>query len=235
MKIFSYLKYLFHRLITFKEVLEVGSTEEGLLYRVVRIKYLFQIYPTELNIEGKNGVYSSIWEKNKKNGPYYPCIQKHILTTQLDTREKKHVLVLGGAGCAIPRFYLANYTNSEVIVVECSMSLVNVARRYFFDGIDTNRMRLICDDAFQYVKDSNMIFQVIFVDLFNQDKLVSGVFQRDFYDDIWNILSDDGIIYMNLYGIGDAQYQYLESILISGFDLHHLVQENVNFLYLRKK
>ena len=196
-------------------------------------KYLLKIFPTELVIEGEEGVYSSVWEDYAHKGPYYPCIQKHILKS-VTQNQLNRILTLGGAGCSFPRFFVANYSSVDVVVIDYCENMINVAKQYFLPA-DCTRIHCICTDAFNYVEDCTIVFDLILVDLFNKDKLVSGIFELKFYENLYNILSNDGVIYINAWGITECQYSCVQDMCISRFEITHIHQLDTNFIFLRKK
>lgn len=218
------------------QVLESGCLESGHSYDVLRRKYWLRNHKTEICIQAPHGVYSAIWEDCITRVPYYPEVQDHILSTvQSRNLLLLHALVLGGAGCAIPRFLLGNFDSLQVVTVEYSKILCGLAEKYFLSGVDTSRMCLICEDAFTYIAETNLLFDIIFVDLFNQDTLVAGVFEQQFYDDLYNILSASGIVYINVYGIAPDELEHLHSHVWARYSVDHLMLPHVEFIILTKK
>ena len=218
-----------------KDILESDVTESNQVFQVIRHKYMFHLFPTELNIETPKGVYSSIWENNIKAVPYYPAIQKHILRHMSDCRTKRDVLVLGGAGCAIPRFVVGNYSQAQVVVIEYSQQLIRIAKRWFLKDLPMSRIQIIHDDAFQYVERENKSYDLVFIDLFNESTLASRLFERSFYEHVYRLLKADGLGYINIYGIAPTQLSLLKSLAAPLFDITHLCQPEYNYIFFRKK
>ena len=111
----------------------------------------------------------------------------------------KKVLVLGCAGCAMPRYFNLSYKDCETIGIEYSEKLISIANKYFLDGLDMNRFDLIHGDAFEYTQNyKGETFDAIYVDLFNGMDICQEVFSEKFLNEIYNILSDNGIVVFNI-------------------------------------
>lgn len=224
------------RLFCRKQVLEVGKDEYENEYRVMRRKYMWNISPTERSIEFPHGVYSAIWEDIYDRVPYYPQIQETIVSETLAShRSLEHVLVLGAGGCAIPRFFIGRFKETHVVAVEYSPTICRLAKTYFLEGVDASRLELVCGDAFRFVEQTKQSFDIIFVDLFDEDKLVDGVFDRNFYAQLERILTPQGSVYINAFGLEQTQWETLKPVLDPAFVVRKQTAEHMTFLILQKK
>ena len=83
------------------------------------------------------------------------------------------VLVLGCAGCTIPRFIVLNNDYTRIVGVEKSSQMISIAYKYFYIDKYDDRFMLINDDAYHYidVMNSYVKFDVIYIDLFIGSKV----------------------------------------------------------------
>ena len=68
--------------------------------------------------------------------------------------EARHILVIGGGGCAFPKLVATTHPEAHLDVVEIEPAVIRAARRWFFAGEAANLMHaaggslnLICDDG----------------------------------------------------------------------------------------
>ena len=68
----------------------------------------------------------------------------------------RRVLLIGGGGFAYPRFFLKNYSEKSIDVVELSPTIVEIARDYFglraLEAQYPERLRVIIGDGHQYLE-----------------------------------------------------------------------------------
>lgn len=115
-------------------------------------------------------------------------------------------LLIGGGGFAYPKYYISNYPDKRIDVVEISPMMVRLAHDFF--GVDqlietydleaTQRMRVFIEDGMRYLKDTDDRYDVIL-----NDAYIGKVFHRGLQSNEGialskQHLSDDGIYVMNL-------------------------------------
>lgn len=206
-------------LIRIKQKLQKSFLKKECLETFVEGVYTFQIvdYKWKLNIfRPKRSIdfiphnafknifdhcfYSAIYINKKYiNQPYIPCIEK-AYDAWNKIHKAKRALVLGCAGCSFPRHFNLAYPDCHTIGIEYSEKLIEIARKYFLDGLDMNRFDLIHGDAFEYVPNyKGEPFDIIFVDLFEgDDALMKKIMEGSFLLRIKDILSLNGIVVFNI-------------------------------------
>ena len=74
----------------------------------------------------------------------------------------RRVLLIGGGGFAYPRFFLKNYPEKSIDVIELSPTIVEIAREYFglraLEAQYPDRLRIIVGDGHQYLEKLSATF-----------------------------------------------------------------------------
>ena len=121
---------------------------------------------------------------------FYPMLQE----------KTERYLVLGGGAYSIPRTLVAKNPDLLVDVVEIEPSLYDVAKKYF--GLpETNRIKNIVLDARVYLKQSDTLYDVIFLDVFGTDlSLPAHLATQEFFNEIKKDLQPEGVLIINYIG-----------------------------------
>ena len=178
--------------------------EEGVTYKVIDTLSSSSLYKSQRSLKFKtadsNIVYthSSIYlDTEEKIQPYLP-IGQEIISRWCEAFSPKSALVLGCAGCAIPRFLCLSYSDIRVTGVEISPLLIHIAKELFLLRETDDRFALIEGDAFRYVKDCiSATEDIILVDIFDKNRLPDEVFSSAFISDIIRTASDNSLILFN--------------------------------------
>ena len=109
----------------------------------------------------------------------------------------KKVLVIGGGDGGTVR-ELTRYSHIEKIdMVEIDKLVVDVSREYLpitASKLDDPRVSLYFEDGIRFVADTKEIYDLILVDSTDPIGPGEGLFTTEFYQNCFNILSDDGIL-----------------------------------------
>lgn len=111
--------------------------------------------------------------------------------------EIKSALMIGGAAYTYPRDFLIHNPAAKIDVVEIDPKMTEVARTYF-QLKDDPRMKIIHEDARTCVKNSDKKYDVIFLDAFMGVTPPAHLTTKEFMSDLKNILSDNGVLMINL-------------------------------------
>ena len=121
---------------------------------------------------GSTYAYSSIYlHKYRHDQPIYYAV--HQLTHSYLPRlsRLKSALVLGCAGCSIPRFLALSAPKCKITGIEYSEKMIEIARKYFVnDPTIFHNFQLIHADAFSYIHGLSEKYHLLYVDLFLADK-----------------------------------------------------------------
>ena len=110
-----------------------------------------------------------------------------------------NVLLIGGAAYTYPSYYLENYENKKIDVVEIDPKMTELAQKYF--NLDTTNPSLTIyhEDGRRFLNTSNNKYECILVDAF---KGLNVPFQLTTIEALQNekrLLTDDGIIISNIF------------------------------------
>ncbi len=109
----------------------------------------------------------------------------------------KKVLVIGGGDGGTVR-ELTRYSHIEKIdMVEIDKLVVDVSRQYLpitASKLDDSRVSLYFEDGIRFVADTKEVYDLILVDSTDPIGPGEGLFTTEFYQNCFNILSDNGIL-----------------------------------------
>ena len=179
-------------------------------------------------IEFQNGesfLYSSVYLSEKRVfQPMYPCAQR-IADCYFDSPPRR-ALVLGVAGCTLPRFLIHRYEGIEVTGVEYSAKVIEIAKRHFITDKMRPKLTLVNDDAFMFVKEARENeYDLVYVDIFVAEKIHSSVFSQGFVSDLCRICGDDSLVVFNLFGTGGAKAENFIKHLEAPFDRRYVYDD----------
>lgn len=133
--------------------------------------------------------------------PIYEVPQK-IFDLYGEYLENCSALVLGCAGCSIPRYFAIKYPNCNITGVEYSDLMISIAKKYFYIDDFSDRFNLIHKDAFEFVKHiHNRKFNMVFVDLFDNSEMCLSLFDDVFFSNLSKIVMDFSVTVFNLLDI----------------------------------
>lgn len=184
-----------------KTILTSIEGDDGCLY-VIDYKTRTPYFSIRCIEDNAGGWYSAIYLYSKRKQQPFLLLVQQIISTWSTIISPKSFLVLGCAGCSIPRFLAHRFPHSIIIGIEKSKELIDIANRFFFVNQYDN-FQLLNHDAFSWVEECAVnkkhSFQCVFIDLFNGDIVAAGVIKKDFLGNIYSILEDDSIAIFNVH------------------------------------
>lgn len=169
-------------------------------------KLLSYIWPITKKVESeKNGTLEVNLINGKKvldsahTNYSYGALQQ-VLEYGLDRLKPdsdESILVLGLGGGSVLRSLQNKFNHSgPVTAVEFDQCIIDLAREEF--GIEEgNGLKLICADAFEFVKSSSETYDLIIVDLFIDSEVPEPFYSHKFWEAIVNLLNQDGNVLFN--------------------------------------
>ncbi len=117
----------------------------------------------------------------------------------LSHKNPKNVLIIGGGTGAATKEILKHKTVKHVVVVDIDEVVVNTCKQYLPEiasCLDDEKVTVKIMDAFDYIKESDIKFDVILIT--SPDPLGPGVgeYTSEVYQNLKRILNEDGIIVM---------------------------------------
>lgn len=128
-----------------------------------------------------------------------------------------HILVLGVAGGSVVKTLVDEVKfTGKITGVEIDRDVVELANLYFrLDQIPN--LTIIIDDAFEYVLKTDEKYDLIIVDIFQDSKMPTFLFERVFADRLTFLLNINGYILFNTMKL-DGMHDERNEQYISGFD-----------------
>lgn len=108
----------------------------------------------------------------------------------------KKVLVVGGGDGGAIREILKHKSVEKAILCEIDGDVIEECKKYLPEiscALDDPRCEIFVGDGIQYVKEHKNEFDVIIVDSTDPFSIAEGLFGGNFYKDIYNALTEDGI------------------------------------------
>ncbi len=196
--------------------------DSNIRFEVVDYRYSLSPWKNKRSIEFFNSgryIYSTVYLSSHRHfQPLYPQAQR-AADAFFRQRKPKTALVLGCAGCSIPRFVVNHYKGCTVTGVEYSKQFVDIAQRYFISSKMRSRFKLLHDDAFSYVANAQNKekFDYIHTDIYIGDRIHPDVFKSDFISGIYNILSDEGLALFNAFHVPPDQLRSIAEHISAPF------------------
>ena len=108
------------------------------------------------------------------------------------------VLLIGLGSASLTKFLYRNYPLAHLTVVEIEPAVVAAARQFFKLPEDPGRINIVIGDGAEYVLNCNGKFDLIMVDGFDENARSGALETLPFYQACRTLLSDDGIVTINL-------------------------------------
>ena len=191
-----------------RTILETVRDEENPDIRYQVVQYTFPVFHSSdaLAIEFDNNgsyIYSAVYtDPHRHIQPVYQLSQR-MIDAYFHRRELEKALVLGCAGCTIPRFLALHYKECSIVGVEYSKQFVELANRFFFNEQMRERFELINDDAFSFIDrmQDKERYGLIYTDIYVGDIIHPKVYTESFVSQVYKMLEDDGFAVINSFRV----------------------------------
>lgn len=212
-------------------------------------------YLVPVTIEKRTGAYLPTIEVNLRNGEYildgdnvnYSFGSLHDLFLQTFTRfnikEKpiKSVLILGfGAGSVAHILHKEFQMQCSITGIEIDSVMLELAHKYFNLSSYQN-IEIICDDADEFIRRDDNVYDLIIVDLFVERRVPKKFTKPGFLYEIKQHLNPDGFLFFNRINENALQQKETKTLLktinmiMSGnaemVDFHQNETDNVILVY----
>ncbi|MEM2225448.1 MAG: fused MFS/spermidine synthase [Candidatus Caldarchaeum sp.] len=109
----------------------------------------------------------------------------------------KRTLFIGGGGFSGPKYFLKNYPDVIVDVVELDPDVVETAKK-FFRLPDDRRLRVYVEDGRKYLQRANVSYDVVVLDAYAKTYVPFHLMTVEFYSLLKSRMSEDGVLVANL-------------------------------------
>ena len=114
------------------------------------------------------------------------------------TKEKvENVLIIGGGDGGVVREFVRHRDIKRIDLVEIDERVIEVSREFFPEctiGLDDKRVNILPQDGFAFLKSKKNEYDIIVIDSTDPEDFASNLFTTEFYNDVHNALTDDGIM-----------------------------------------
>jgi len=134
-------------------------------------------------------------EVNYSFGKLHEVMHKVLMRLKQKNYSFEQVLILGyGGGSAAKIIQEEILAEAQIIGVEIDAVVIDLAKKYFY----TNEVKLLQEDAFQYVKkaiDNGWKYNLIVIDIFKNADIPP--YTEVFFEQIYSLLEDNGVAMLN--------------------------------------
>lgn len=189
-------------------------------------KILSYIWPTTRRFSSEiNGTLEITYINGRKlldtaNANYsYGSLQKilEIGITKTDLKPVENLLLLGlGGGSIIKSLRETFEYQKNIVAVEIDPAVIKLAKEEFCIS-DSEKLQILQEDAFEFVKNSDEKFQLIIIDIFIDLNVPPIFYQKEFCENVSLLLEKDGSIVFNV-GVNLEKKSDIVEKIISNFD-----------------
>ncbi len=125
----------------------------------------------------------------------YHEVMAHI--PYMVSRKCKKVLIIGGGDGGVVREFAKHSDIEQIDLVEIDERVIEVSKKYFPDctsALDDPRVNVLPQDGFAFIKNKKNFYDVIIIDSTDPEDFASGLFTSGFYKDVYEALTDEGIM-----------------------------------------
>lgn len=142
------------------------------------------------------------------------------------------ILMIGLGGGTITKYLLHQFSHCKINVVEFRRSVLKVARSHF--GLPEDpRLKVKIGCGAEHINQQSLLHSdqhdLIMVDAFDHEGMVPEVSSEPFFDGCRTLLTDDGLLAINLWGSNKDQFQQVT------WNMGRVFEWRILFLPVRKR
>lgn len=125
----------------------------------------------------------------------YHEVMAHI--PYMVTRKCEKVLIIGGGDGGVVREYAKHEDIKQIDLVEIDERVIEVSRQFFPEctsALDDKRVNILPQDGLSFIKSKKNEYDIIIIDSTDPEDFATGLFTQEFYADVRNALTDEGIM-----------------------------------------
>ena len=121
------------------------------------------------------------------------------------------ILVLGLGAGTIPSYLYHRFPKTKIYVVEILPELKEIASDYF--SMPRNeRLEIIIGDAYDYIKETQIQFDLIFMDVFSKNAIPKKFCTEEFYTGLKRLISANGYVAFNTWIDPSSYSNYIRKL-----------------------
>ena len=142
-------------------------------------------------------------------------------------RSQEKVLVLGlAAGSVVETLVEEVNFQGEIHGVDIDKEVIEIGKQYFHLG-EIKNLQIFIENAQDYIKRTHDRYDLVIVDIFQDDRMPNFLFEPLFFNQINNIINKEGIILFNTIVKNKKEFQRNRSFM-------HILKEEYNILVFSK-
>lgn len=190
-----------------------------------------------LLVDGKEESISYI--DNRRNELIYPyCL---LIANEMEKINAQSVLLLGGGGFSLPKYYFSRFKNGKMDVVEIDSQIVELAKNHFFVNelihdfnLDENkRITIVISDGSDYIESSSKMYDMVINDAYKAGEMAENILEIACVEQIAAHLVEGGLYIINMFtaleGPKKAIWEREKAILDQFFIKSSIIQVNAEF------
>jgi len=144
----------------------------------------------KLVVDSKNANYSY--------GSLQKVLKKGLLHIGYEKLQKpENILVLGVAGGSVIQTLRNDFNiKAKITGVEIDPDVIELANTYFKLN-EISNLELIIANAFEFLKTTNITYDLIIIDIFNDSKMPKDLFDHLFWKRVHKLLNNNGLCLFN--------------------------------------
>lgn len=133
-----------------------------------------------------------------------------MMASLLLNPDPKRVLVVGLGGGSLVKFLLHHFPDCQVDVIEYRSDVVEVAQSFFGVPTDNPNLSIHLGDGYLHVSrcfyETDLSYDLLLVDAYDHDGMAASVGVQAFFDACAGILTNNGVMSINLWGSERAMF-----------------------------
>ena len=134
----------------------------------------------------------------------------------------ERILVVGLGGGSLVKFLLHHYPECKVDVIEYRQDVVDVAHRFFHVPSDDPRLTIHVGDGYLFTQQQyyqgDVSYDLLLVDAYDHIGMSASVGVQAFFDSCAGVLSELGVMSINLWGSDKPQFNQTMSRINQSFN-----------------
>lgn len=112
----------------------------------------------------------------------------------------KDLLMIGLGGASVTKYIHRYCPDINQTVVEINQQVIDVARSHFFMPDNDEKLNVLKGDGLHYMANNPLSQDCLMIDGFDSDGIPDGFCTPDFFDLCYDVLKDNGVFLINLWG-----------------------------------
>ncbi len=113
------------------------------------------------------------------------------------SRKCDKVLIIGGGDGGVVREFARHKSIKQIDLVEIDERVIEVSKEFFPEctsALDDPRVNILPTDGLAFMKTKKNEYDIIIIDSTDPEDFASGLFTTEFYTDVYDALTEDGIM-----------------------------------------